>query len=144
MDRVTAVLSVAGIECIESEWNQHDRVLRLYIDRESGIDLDACVLANDLLNEKLGIDDEIPEGGSVEVSSPGIERPLRRIEHFERYIGSQVRVRLRDKVAGRRNAEGRLVGADSSGAVVLELDAGDWKFPIDLLHSASIVYQWQH
>lgn len=144
MERATDVLSHQGYECIETEWNQHDQILRLFIDHENGVDLDACVLANRILDEKMQLDQDVPVGGTLEVSSPGVERPLRCFRHFEKHVGCQVFVRLTEKVDGRRTATGRLIGVGSDDDIVLELPEGEWRFPLSLLHRASLVYEWHH
>jgi ribosome maturation factor RimP len=144
MDRANAALSHQGFECIETEWNQHDQILRLFIDHENGVDLEGCVKANKILDESMQLDQDVPAGGTLEVSSPGVERPLRRFRHFEKHVGAQVLVRLTEKVEGRRTATGRLVGVGPEDEIVLELPEGDWRFPLGLLHRASLVYEWRH
>ncbi len=144
MEKATSVLSLKGFECIETEWNQHDRILRLFIDRESGVDLDACVEVNKILESEFPLDDVMPEGSTLEVSSPGIERPLRCLRHFEKHIGCQITVRFSEKIDGRKTATGRLIAASPEGEIMLQLSEGEWKFPLALVHKASLVYEWQH
>jgi ribosome maturation factor RimP len=89
--------------------------LRLFIDRPSGVDLALCERVTRLLSDLL-VD------YSLEVSSPGAERPLTKPEHFRRFIGRRVRVRTRDEIDGRRSFTGRLTGADE---VRISVDAGE-------------------
>jgi ribosome maturation factor RimP len=79
--------------------------LRLVIDRPGGVDLALCERVTGLLRD-------LNERYSIEVSSPGAERPLTKPEHFRRFRGRRVRVRTRDPIAGRRSFTGTLVAAD--------------------------------
>ena len=98
--------------------------LRLVIDRDEGVDIALCERVTGALRELL-------ESWSLEVSSPGPERPLTKPEHFRRFIGSRVRVRTEQEIEGRRSFTGRLAGADENqvsveaaeGAVTIPLAA---------------------
>lgn len=94
--------------------------LRLYIDSPSGVDLALCERVTGHLRDLL-------EDHSLEVSSPGPERPLTKPEHFRRFLGKRVRVRTREPLQGRRSFTGRLKDADES---VVCLEAGDEEFRI--------------
>jgi ribosome maturation factor RimP len=94
--------------------------LRVYIDRDGGVDLALCERVTGHLRELL-------EEYSLEVSSPGIERPLTKPEHFRRYLGCKVRVRTREAIDGRRSFTGRLKSADEQTVCV---DAGEQEFRI--------------
>ncbi len=96
--------------------------LRLTIDRPEGVDLALCERVTGLLRDLL-------ESYSLEVSSPGPERPLTKPEHFRRYLGRRVRVRTREEVAGHKSFTGRLTGADEESVSV---DAGDGPVSIPL------------
>ena len=79
--------------------------LRLYVDRPGGVDLALCERITAALRDLL-------DSYSLEVSSPGLDRPLTKPEHFRRFLGRRVRVRTREAIDGRRNFTGTLVGAD--------------------------------
>ncbi|HKH40511.1 MAG TPA: ribosome maturation factor RimP [Solirubrobacterales bacterium] len=96
--------------------------LRLVIDRPEGVDIALCERVTDLLRELL-------ESYSLEVSSPGPERPLTKPEHFRRYLGRRVRVRTREEVAGHKSFTGRLTGADEE---TVSVDSGDGPVSIPL------------
>jgi ribosome maturation factor RimP len=89
--------------------------LRLVIDKPGGVDIALCERVTGLLRDLL-------EAYSLEVSSPGPERPLTKPEHFRRYLGRRVRVRTREEVAGHKSFTGRLTGADEESVSV---DSGD-------------------
>ena len=90
-------------------------ILRIYLDREGGVDLDLCARVTrhlrDLLREY-----------TVEVSSPGPERPLTKLDHYRRFMGHRVRVRTREAIEGRNDFKGELIGADDRGVAL----AGEW------------------
>ena len=85
--------------------------LRLYIDRPGGVDLALCEAVTGELRDLL-------ERYSLEVSSPGIDRPLTKPEHFRRFLGRRVRVRTREPIQGRRNFTGTLAEADDESVMV--------------------------
>jgi ribosome maturation factor RimP len=96
--------------------------LRLVIDKPGGVDIALCERVTGLLRDLL-------ESYSLEVSSPGPERPLTKPEHFRRYLGRRVRVRTREEVAGHKSFTGRITGADEESVSV---DSGDGPVAIPL------------
>jgi ribosome maturation factor RimP len=96
--------------------------LRLVIDSSDGVDLALCERVTGVLRDLL-------ESWSLEVSSPGPERPLTKPEHFRRFLGRRVRVRTREEVAGHKSFTGRLTGADEESVSV---DSGDGPVSIPL------------
>ena len=119
-------LAASGFEVIDVV--HQGRVLRVTVDllvgpgdqedRPGGIDLDGVTEATRLVNEVLDRDDLMGEKTSLEVSSPGIERPLRTPEHFRRFVGTEVAVKLRAGTEGERRVAGVLEAADDEGVVV--------------------------
>lgn len=108
-----------------------NEALRLYIDHPEGVDLALCERVTnqlrDLLNEY-----------SLEVSSPGLDRPLTKPEHFRRYLGRRVRVRTREPVEGRRNFTGTLADADDR-AVRVEDSGHEFEIPMAGIHRSNLV-----
>jgi ribosome maturation factor RimP len=96
--------------------------LRLVIDSSEGVDIALCERVTGLLRDLL-------ESWSLEVSSPGPERPLTKPDHFRRFLGRRVRVRTREEVAGHKSFTGRLTGADEESVSV---DSGDGPVSIPL------------
>ena len=105
--------------------------LRLYIDRPRGVDLDLCERVTAELRDLL-------ESWSLEVSSPGADRPLTKPEHFRRFLGRKVRVRTADAIAGRRNFTGTLTGADAE-AVSLRAEDGPHRIPLARIRRSNLV-----
>lgn len=135
-----------SFRCIESEWNQHDRILRLFIDRPVGSDLplvgmDDCVTVTRALNESTNIEDLIKGAFNLEVSSPGVEKPLRLIEDFLAHSGQRVEVRFKDPVDGSRKLEGELGGSESEGLKV-KLDDKVVSFSLENVLKAHLLYDW--
>jgi ribosome maturation factor RimP len=96
--------------------------LRLVIDSAGGVDIALCERVTGLLRDLL-------ESWSLEVSSPGPERPLTKPAHFRRFIGHRVRVKTREEIGGKRSFTGRLAGADEAEVSV---DSGDGPVTIPL------------
>lgn len=130
-----------GYELVGVEYAQmgpRSAVLRVYIDHVEGITLDDCAAVSHQLSGVLDVEDPLPGHYDLEVSSPGLDRPLFDIEQFQRFVGARVRVRLAVKIGGRRNFEGVLRGADADG-VRLEIDGEAHILPLDRIDSARLV-----
>lgn len=112
-------LSAQGFEVVDVE--RHGRVLRVTVDLlvgSGGIDMDGVTEATRLVNEVLDREDLMGAQSSLEVSSPGVERPLRTPEHFKRFVGTEVAVKVRPGTEGDRRLAGILETADDEGVVV--------------------------
>lgn len=160
MATASQVLSPLGFECIEAEWQAHDRILRLFVDCLPGdrlIDLEGCAKSSRALDEAGVIDALVHGPYTLEVSSPGIERPLRRAEDFRRFLGRKADIRLVDHKLGQpepvvkspKKAIGVLQAVDErpneSGFetwVTLATEQGTHQFPLNALRRASLVYDW--
>lgn len=147
---VSRAIASSGYECIEAEFAGDVRVLRLFIDRVGdeagkGVNLDDCVKASKQLDENAELDQLMNGAYTLEVSSPGVERPLRRRHDFEQHIGETVEVKLMDTIDERRHATGKLLdvadGPDTA-IITLETKRGPWSFPLASLQRASLVFDW--
>jgi ribosome maturation factor RimP len=105
--------------------------LRLYIDHPGGVDLALCERVTDHLRDLL-------EAWSLEVSSPGADRPLTKPEHFNRYMGRRVRVRTREAIEGQRSFTGTLTGADEGG-VRIKADEGEVEIPHSRIRRSNLI-----
>jgi ribosome maturation factor RimP len=105
--------------------------LRLFIDHPDGVDLNLCERVTNHLRDLL-------EHYSLEVSSPGLDRPLTKPEHFRRFLGRRVRVRTREAIEGQRSFTGRLTAADER-AVRLEAGAGPVEIPLAGIRRSNLV-----
>ena len=132
---VEPLLIPQGIELVDVE--VRGATLRVIVDCDGGIDLDAVAAATQTVSDALD-DDESLEGPYVlEVSSPGVERPLRLPEHFRRAVGSTVAVKTHAGTDGDRRYEGVLESADDAGIVV----AGE-TIPYDAIERARTTFEW--
>ena len=123
----------AGGELIDVEFVREagEWYLRLFIDREeSPVDHDLCEAVSDLVSAALDQTDPIPQSYYLEVSSPGLERPLKRPQDFLRYAGSDVVVKLYAARDGQKEFCGRLLSRDEEG-VRIESDGAELLFPPD-------------
>jgi ribosome maturation factor RimP len=98
-------------------------IVRTYIDKPGGVTLEDCERFSKRLSVLLDVEDWIPCGYTLEVSSPGIDRPLVKEADFERFAGKGVRVRARSAIAGQRNFQGKILGV-VQGKVGIELGPG--------------------
>jgi len=117
------LLAQLGYELVELEFaSGHGRgVLRIFIDKPTGIGIDDCERVSREVSALLDVEDPIPSAYALEVSSPGDDRVLRKPEHFERFVGSRVWVELKAPREGRRRYTGRLAAMNAAG-IELEVD----------------------
>lgn len=135
------VVEALGYELWGVELNARPRhsLLRLYIDSPQGITVDDCAAVSRQASATLDVSDPITGAYTLEVSSPGWDRPLFRAEQYERYKGSRVKVRLARLLEGQRNLDGAIVGADDDG-VELEIAADRRiRVPWGAIRKASLV-----
>ena len=137
------VLSSLGLELVDVEvvGSGRARTLRLNVDRDGGIDLDTLAEANRPVSDALDAVDALPGPYTLELSSPGLERPLRRPAEFRRFVGTTVSVKTHDTVSGARRHRGLLVDADDGG-IALEVDGEQRRFPYEGIASARTVFEW--
>jgi ribosome maturation factor RimP len=141
---VRPVVEAAGLELwdVSFEKEAGRMVLRVVVDREGGIDLDTISSTSERVSRRLDLEAFSPDRPySLEVSSPGLERPLREPRHFERSVGLPVKVKTAVPVGGRRTHEGALVSADSE-AIVIASDGGELRVPYADIASARTVFEW--
>jgi ribosome maturation factor RimP len=140
----------AGLDLIEVQYGreQSGLVLRVFIDRPTSgegagaITADDCERVSRDLSAALDVADRIPHAYKLEVSSPGLDRPLRRERDFERFLGESARIRLTDGVEGRRNFSGTLQ-AVKDGRVEIACDGRSYQLPIDDITRANLVPDWE-
>ena len=118
-------IEVVAVEKAGSE------TLRIYVDHPDGVDLGLC----ERVNKQLTV---LSDDWALEVSSPGLDRPLTKPEHFARFNGSRIRVRTRRPIDDQKNFTGLLVAADEH-AVSIEDDDGVREIPLELVHRANLV-----
>ncbi len=139
---VTPVLAAAGYELVLIEYVPRGAVLRLYIDREGGVTVDDCAKVSQTVGDLLdaeGISDRIPGRYHLEVSSPGLDRPLVKPRAFQRFAGQEVTVTTREPLAGgRKNFKGQLAQAGERDCQVV-VDGTPYVIPYDVIARAKLV-----
>ena len=136
---IEPVLDPEGIELIDIEFRMERGrwILRLYIDTADGVGLNHCELVSRQVGALLDMKDPIEHTYHLEVSSPGINRILKREKDFKTYAGSPVRIKTRRKLNGRRNFQGILRGVEHS-KIVLEVDGKRIEISRDNLEKARL------
>jgi ribosome maturation factor RimP len=132
---VEAPLAASGLELVDVE--HRASVLRITVDRPSGVDLDTISAASTVVSAELDRHDVVPGRYVLEVSSPGVERTLRTPDHFRRFVGTTVAVRTCPGVDGDRRAQGVLEVADDDGIVV-----GGRRIAYADVDRARTVFEW--
>jgi len=119
------ILAEQGLELVDVELRREGRgqMLRVLVDREGGVDLEGLSCVSRELSVLLDVEEPVAGPYTLEVSSPGINRPLRKLEHFLRYVGKKIRLRSHVPVNGQRNFSGTLVTA-SAGGVTVRCESG--------------------
>ncbi|WP_421868776.1 ribosome maturation factor RimP [Motiliproteus sp.] len=117
-------------------------VLRIFIDAEAGISVDDCAAVSRQVSGVMDVEDPISTEYTLEVSSPGMDRPLFTLEQFAQYVGHQVQVRLRSPYEGRRKFSGLLKGVEDED-VVIEVDQHEYLLPIDSIDKANVVPRFE-
>jgi ribosome maturation factor RimP len=138
---VQPVVEAAGLELVEVDFHGgRGGVLRVTVDREGGVDLDAIAEVSERISRRLDVEGFDPGPYTLEVSSPGVERPLRRPEEFGRRVGDAVRVTT-GADADRRTFIGTLVEAGAE-TVTVATDSGVETLRYDEIDAARTVFEW--
>ncbi len=138
---VVPVLSAHGYELVLTEYVPRSRILRLFIDRQGGVSIDDCTRVSHLVSDVLdgeGLSDRISGSYNLEVSSPGLDRPLVKPADFQKYVGKKVNVQTRLPVDGRRKFGGELVFADADG-VRIQIDGRPYALTYGQIERARLV-----
>jgi ribosome maturation factor RimP len=131
--RLATVEPDVEVLAVELAGSRRSPILRIYVDRPGGVDLELCATVTNHLRDLL-----VDYG--VEVSSPGPERPLSKPDHYRRFRGRRVRVRTYEEVEGRKDFKGELVDADDE-AVVLGGDWGTVRIPHGRIRRSNLISQ---
>ncbi|RID87133.1 ribosome maturation factor RimP [Peribacillus asahii] len=118
---VTPILEDLQLELVEVEYvKEGSWFLRVYIDKETGVDIEDCGTVSEKLSEKLDEVDPIPQNYFLEVSSPGAERPLKKDKDFQKAIGKNVYIKTYEPILNEKEFEGTLMAFDGQ-EVTLEV-----------------------
>ena len=132
---ITAMgFELLGIELIK---NGHISLLRVYIDKFEGVNIDDCVLVSQQLTGLLDVKDPIKGQYNLEVSSPGIDKPLFTDEQLKKHIGHIVMIKLREKYRGKRKITGVLEAVDNL-EIIIKCNKNNEKIPSELIDKAKL------
>ncbi|MGI9264382.1 MAG: ribosome maturation factor RimP [Gammaproteobacteria bacterium] len=126
------------ISDLEAKLGGPDGVIRVFIDSADGVGLEDCEKVSRQISAFLDVEDPVPGQYVLEVSTPGLDRKLTKPEHFQRFTGEDVRVKLRFPLDGRRNFRGALKRADEDN-IEVEVDGESHRLPIATIESARLV-----
>ncbi|MFN2308114.1 MAG: ribosome maturation factor RimP [Gammaproteobacteria bacterium] len=134
-------VTALGCELVGVEYRPSGKqgLLRVYIDRPEGITVEDCSAVSYQVSGLLDVEDPIPGHYTLEVSSPGLDRPLFQARDFERFAGQQVKLRLRFPLEGQRNFGGRLQGLRGQEVVIEAPDGRQVSLPLDQVEQARLV-----
>ena len=125
-----------GYELVDVQTSSKGRLVRVFIDKPEGVDVEDCARVSDHLTRLFAV--EHIDYDRLEVSSPGLDRVLRRAQDFERFVGEAAQIRLRIMQDSRRNFSGTLRGV-KDGNVMLETDMGTSALPLDAIERARLI-----
>ncbi|MFQ5328919.1 MAG: ribosome maturation factor RimP [Thermodesulfobacteriota bacterium] len=147
MDIIESVEALAApvaydlaLELLEVEFQREHGgwVLRLYIDKDGGVNLNDCQKMSRELGFILDVKDAIDVSYNLEVSSPGLDRPLTREKDFVRYIGEMVRIKVEEAIDGRKNFSGRLKGIEDGKVIVAGSEECEWQIEMANIKKARL------
>ena len=134
-----------GMEIVDiqfrHEGTRHGKVLRIYLDKENGPNVDDLARVSRQLGELLDAQDVVQGAYTLEVSSPGINRPLKKLEHFERYVGKRIRVRTREMIDGRRSFLG-VLEAVSPHQITVNQEGRVYRISLSDIERSNYEHDW--
>ena len=143
LDRVRAmvdpILLNEEMELVDIEYRRESKgwILRLYLDKEGGVTLDDCTRVSQEVERSLDVEDFIQTPYTLEVSSPGLTRPLKTQKDFIKYCHRLIKVKTVDPIENRRQFKGRLLGV-SENRIEIEVDGGVFQIPLSNVAKANL------
>jgi len=136
----TRVAAREGCELVLCEYvNQSGRwILRLFIDREGGVTIDDCSKVSRQMSAMLDVEDFIPHAYNLEVSSPGLDRPLNTHDDYDRFVGERIKIQTTAPVGGRRKFSGVLEKREGERITVAEGGGQAFEIPLERVRRARL------
>jgi len=134
------LLEAEGLSLVDIsfKWERGGWVFRVLIDKKEGVTLDDCALISREFGQLLDVENIIPTSYRLEVSSPGLDRPLKKEADFIKYAGRRVRIKTKDPVSGRRNFRGDLIGC-AEGKVTVKVEGSEvFAIPLSSILKANL------
>jgi ribosome maturation factor RimP len=133
---VEQAVNQIGYELVDLEMSGRGKLLRLFIDKPGGINIDDCALVSEQISNLLSVEHAV-DYDRLEVSSPGLDRVLKKESDFLRFVGNRVQLKLRIPVEGRKNFTGILRGIEQ-GMVRVESEVGEMQFALGNIDKARL------
>ena len=139
LELIEPVVEGLGYECVGVEYNSHPKhgFLRIFIDTENGVGMEDCTKVSHQVSGVLDVEDPIAGEYNLEVSSPGMDRPLFKLKQFEQFIGHSAQVNLFKPVGGRRKITGLIEKVEDNN-VYLQQDGQVYKVPFQAMSKARL------
>ena len=139
-DLIKPAVEKMGYELTDIEIKTQDReqLVSIFIDNLTGINIEDCEIVSRQISLLLDVENPISGKYTLEVSSPGLDRKLTKFNHFKRFIGNELRIKLLRSMDGRRNFRGKLLAANKESSKV-KVDDQLYKLPIDMIEIARLV-----
>ena len=139
-DLLDPEITAMGFELLGIELSNSDSVsfLRIYIDKSEGINIDDCVLVSQQLTGLLDVNNPIKGKYNLEVSSPGLDRPLFTDEQLKKHIGQIVMIKLHEKYKGKRRIIGKIEAVEDL-EIAIKCNKSKENIPLDLINKANLV-----
>ncbi|MDL1965516.1 MAG: ribosome maturation factor RimP [Candidatus Desulfofervidus auxilii] len=136
---VMPILGDEGLELVDVEFQREKQgwVLRVYIDKPGGVTLDDCTDISYQLSAVLDVEDLIDTSYTLEVSSPGLTRPLKELSDYERYKGQLVKIKTYKPIDGKKVFRGKLIGLENE-IVKIEDEKGEHEIPFEIIAKANL------
>lgn len=140
-DCIGSVASTKDIEivCVEIVGSKKSPVIRIYIDTDNGVGFSELTSAESWISEIIERIDPFPGAYTLEVSSPGIDRPLVKKEHFDRFVGETVKIKTTDPIEGSFNFKGCLKSTTDDNVVVVLEDRREIEIPYASMNRANLI-----
>jgi ribosome maturation factor RimP len=145
---VLPILADLGMELVELEYQKEGRewVVRIFLDKVGGVNLDDCAIASREVGTVLEVEDVVPEAYRLEVSSPGLDRPLKKAADFQRFVGELAKIKTFEKMdpdgrgQERKTFVGRLLGFEEGRVRIQQLDkkGGEVSFALEEIAKANL------
>lgn len=140
-EKFLPLIAEEKLELVELEFFRRPprSILRVYVDKVGGVNVEECAHLSQKLSDFLDMEDLIPEGLVLEVSSPGLERPLLSLDDFRRKRGEKVKVYLKIPLEEKREIEGEIEGI-SQGEVILKIENVRENIPLEKIEKGKIIF----
>ncbi|MCD6352588.1 MAG: ribosome maturation factor RimP [Proteobacteria bacterium] len=137
------IVNELGLELVDIEFLRETQgwVLRIILDKEGGVNLNDCTKVGKELGYILEIKDVIAANYHLEVSSPGLNRSLKTLEDFEKFLGRKVSIKISEPLKGRKNFKGTLK-AVQDGYIQLDIGGECWEIALQMVDKAKLIYKF--